>query len=131
MLLLISLILVLIFFAKMKINNEYFINEKQNYDVFVINLDRSKERMLNVKKQLNNENIDFYRFPAVDGAKLNKKKIIRTGTLKNHKMDIGALGCSLSHIGIWKNIIKTPNMYNDLILVLKMMLLLIKILKTN
>ena len=109
-----------IFVIKLIVNYESFsLYKNQNFNVFVINLDRSTRRMASVKKQLDNEHIVYERFSAVNGSDLNKHKLITQGLLVNNNMDIGAIGCSLSHIGIWKNIIQNQKRYKDLVLVLE------------
>ena len=88
--------------------NYTFFNINENFDnkntnIFIINLDRSKDRLENIKENCKNANINFIRWNAIDGSKLNINKLISNNQLdSNHKMMVGAIGCSLSHISLWK-----------------------------
>jgi glycosyl transferase family 25 len=76
--------------------------------IFVINLDKDKDRLNNSYKQLNNYNIKNYeRYSAIYGNDLNEKE------LNNFTTNIGKIlasksmiGCGISHINIWKHIVK-------------------------
>ena len=76
--------------------------------IFIINLDKDVERLNNSYKQLNDYNINNYeRYSAVYGAAAN------IHDLDNYTTKIGKLiasksmiGCGISHINIWKRIIK-------------------------
>jgi glycosyl transferase family 25 len=76
--------------------------------IFIINLDKDIERLNNSYKQLNDYNINNYeRYSAVYGAEAN------IHDLDNYTTKIGKLiasksmiGCGISHINIWKRIIK-------------------------
>jgi GR25 family glycosyltransferase involved in LPS biosynthesis len=87
--------------------NYIFLNINENFDnintnIFIINLNRSKDRLENIKKDCKNANINFIRWNAVDGSKLNLNELISNKQLDpNNKMMIGAIGCSLSHISLW------------------------------
>ena len=76
--------------------------------VFVINLKRSPERFEVIKQQLDNQNINFERFNAVDGAEL--KDFTENFNLKRfslesmHDLVPGEAGCSWSHIHLWEKI---------------------------
>ena len=78
--------------------------------VYLINLDRSKDRLETISKHLNDIGIDFIRTSGVDGLTLpddyplaNKERF-----LINQKKPIvmGEVGCAESHRNIWKEIIK-------------------------
>ena len=61
--------------------------------VFIINLDRRGDRMLEIKTEMEKIGVkDYERISAVDGQKL-------TG---NFKVAIGHVGCSLSHLNVVK-----------------------------
>jgi len=76
--------------------------------IFIINLDKDIERLEKSYEQLNFYNIKNYeRYPAIYGNNLNKDE------LNYYSTDIGKIiasksmiGCGISHINIWKNIIK-------------------------
>lgn len=75
-----------------------------NIDVVVINLEKDKDRLHNIKKQLNKLNIPFTRQEAVYGKKLSDKEIEDNTTLVSRKILIGksTVGCAMSHIEAWK-----------------------------
>ena len=76
--------------------------------IFIINLDKDVERLNNSYKQLKNYNINNYeRYPAVYGAETNIYKL-NTYTTKIGKLiaSKSMIGCGISHINIWKIIIK-------------------------
>jgi GR25 family glycosyltransferase involved in LPS biosynthesis len=76
--------------------------------IFIINLDKDKNRYEQCIKQMYKYNITNYeRFPAINGSKLTEKE------KKNLTTDVGniiasssMIGCGTSHINIWKKIIK-------------------------
>lgn len=75
--------------------------------VFVINLDRSKERYAYVMKSIDPLNLPVKRISAVDGKKLLDAKIKEMVDEKAFITAIGyapkrgTIGCSLSHIDAW------------------------------
>ena len=87
------------------------INEKINYKIYVVNLDRRNDKKFNIKLKFNNyPNIkyDFYR--AIDGKELqiNNKivDIFYNNCFGNKK---GVIGCALSHLTLWKQLINDNN----------------------
>ena len=87
----------------------------------MINLDRRKDRLKSVKKQLDNHGIKFERFSAYDGNHINKYKDSINKYLDiNNNLNNGQIGCILSHIKIWKNVINDTEISGDkLILILE------------
>lgn len=81
--------------------------------VYVINLDKDKERMNHMDKQCKQHQIDYVRFPAVVGAKVEKDA--RLSPFCQQFCTDGAKGCALSHHGIWEDMIK-QNINSALIL---------------
>src|ERR1700730_7540074 len=80
-------------------------------NIYVINLDRSKKRLENVTKSLNEFNIKFKRFSAVDGKKLSEEIINNNASflcrtlLCNHAI----VGCGLSHMALWNQLVNDRN----------------------
>ena len=72
--------------------------------VVVINLEKSKDRMDKITKNLNNLKIPFERFNAIDGKNLCKFSIEQSTTLLGRSLlcNHGIIGCAMSHIKIWK-----------------------------
>ena len=85
-------------------------------NIYLINMDKDKERLEVVTKECNNVNIKFERFPGINIDKLSKnildkyipKEIQKYGTN-------GMIGCGLSHLFIWKDAIN-KNYKNILVL---------------
>jgi hypothetical protein len=73
--------------------------------IFVINLDRSVERLEKCKTQAEKYKFKFERFPAIDGSLLTKtqKKYVNPWC-KNFLCTDGMMGCGLSHLFILKKI---------------------------
>jgi len=85
--------------------------------IYIINLYKDIDRLNNAYKQLFKYNIlNYERFPAIYGANLNEFEINdNTTTIGKIIASHGMLGCALSHINIWKKIIKN-NLNRTLIL---------------
>jgi glycosyl transferase family 25 len=97
---------------------------KQNKsETFVINLDRNKDRFNNISSYLRNNNIDFFRFPAIDGKSnftddfLRERNSLRQSNIQfeNHVLSKGDVGCANSHYSLYENLIKS-DCHNFLIL---------------
>ena len=106
-----SVFYILIIFLVFYILNQFIFQENFensiNYQTYVINLDRSKDRLKNITKEMNDAHLSFIRWNAFDGSKLNFNKLIQKNILnEKNKMMVGAIGCSMSHISLWKEAIK-------------------------
>lgn len=73
---------------------------------YVINLDRSPERLLQITKNLNSQGISFKRVDAVDGGKVDRQSRRENATFfcANFCTD-GQLGCGMSHFKTWRTIV--------------------------
>jgi glycosyl transferase family 25 len=78
-------------------------------DTYVINLDRSPDRLKDMTKLAQERGFQFKRWPAVDGRKLTKEELRAKGatywslkdlTKKRH----GEFGAFLSHQTLWKHL---------------------------
>jgi len=71
-------------------------------DIRVINLDRSKDRLLTFETLNSHLNLKFRRFSAVDGKDVPRGPLVQRGIIT---ADLcyrdGALGCALSHLALW------------------------------
>jgi GR25 family glycosyltransferase involved in LPS biosynthesis len=81
--------------------------------VYVINLDKDKERMFHMDKQCKEHQIQYTRFPAILGSKVEQDP--RLSPFCQTFCTDGAKGCALSHHSIWEDMIK-QNLTNALIL---------------
>ncbi|MBP9753339.1 MAG: glycosyltransferase family 25 protein [Proteobacteria bacterium] len=80
--------------------------------VYVINLDRSKERLEYVMPQLQKLGLPIERISAIDGKKLTQKDLdekvdFDTLNISYKHAYIGAIGCSMSHIKAWETFLKS------------------------
>jgi len=81
--------------------------------VYVINLDKDKDRMEKISKQLNDLNIEYTRFPAILGSKIVEHEYLSPAC--SIFCTDGIKGCALSHKFIWDDMLKN-NYKNVLIL---------------
>lgn len=81
------------------------------FNVFLINLDRSTERLQRASEQIEAAGFTFERVPAVDGATLTDEKIAKVFDAKaaakrfHYDLTAGEVGCYLSHVKCWEKII--------------------------
>lgn len=105
------LILLVIFNKKMYTNN---IDTSNSTKMYLINLDRRPDRLKTTTQLLKEYGYkNIIRFPAVDGLKLSDQQlkelvhpeamnpIIQGKRTQHHELSRGAVGCYLSHVGIW------------------------------
>ena len=89
--------------------------KKDSISVYIINLDRSKERYSFVEPTVKKLGYPYMRVSAVEGANLSNDEI-------NEKVDVraysffmgesprrGTIGCSLSHIKVWEQFLASEN----------------------
>jgi len=79
--------------------------------VNVINLDRTPHRW--DKFVANNPSIPIRRFPAIDGALLDRDKLIRDGIIqRSNRYSKNALGNLMSHVMLWRKCISDGTPYH-------------------
>lgn len=122
-------IFILIVFLILKKNflsniSDIFVSKKNIYNhIYLINLKRRPDRLGNFLKHYNNSDMKKYniiKFEAIDGGNLDVSKCplseLARGELqqlestgfrtKHYQLTKGAIGCYLSHVKIWENILK-------------------------
>lgn len=100
-----------------------------NYKIYLINLDRRPDRLETTTNLLKEKGYtDIIRFQAVDGSKLTDeqlntlvtqnamKSIIRGQRTQHHELSRGAVGCYLSHFGVWNKIIVDSDKLDNIII---------------
>ena len=115
LLIILIIILIIIFYI---LNNHLKINENfssyniiENTDIFVINLDKDKDRW-EYYENLNISSIKINRFNGIYGKDLDRNNLIESGVLDNKNiLKDGQLGCALSHMNLWNDSLKYPNKY--------------------
>lgn len=79
-------------------------------NTFIINLDRSKKRLIEAKKNYGKQKIDFTRFSAIDGRKLNFNQLFKDKIIVPGRFDqdvwLGTIACAFSHMKIFDLMIK-------------------------
>jgi len=79
-------------------------SSQPKYLTYLINLDRTPDRLTAIKKELAKIDMDFIRIPAVDARNLDYSKFV----VKNqYKREIapGEIGCYMSHVKVMKTFI--------------------------
>lgn len=88
---------------------------------FVINLDKSTERLQNIKKQLDDLNISFERISAIKGREIDADIKNQVTYPINHfdtkfrftrALTDGEIGCFLSHRECWKKLIASNEQFS-------------------
>jgi glycosyl transferase family 25 len=89
--------------------------ESQKIASYIINLDRSAERLKTISPYIEGLDIPHHRVSAVDGKLLSEDEIAKLVDLKTYKNFMGkppskgTVGCSLSHIKAWKEFLHSKN----------------------
>ncbi len=87
----------------------------QNFKIYIVNLKKDKKRKKNILREIKKQNLKNYKFiDAIDGNKL-KNNQINLLISKNKKflnplntnMSKSEIGCALSHIKIYKEIVRS------------------------
>lgn len=87
---------------------------------FVINLDRSKERLKETSNRLEQLDIEFERMPAVDGSVLTDDEIqswtypldhFATKVRFTRNITRGEVGCFLSHRKCWRRLVESDQLW--------------------
>ena len=71
--------------------------------IFVINLDRSADRLANITQTFGQARMPFTRWPAVDGTSVPEP--LRRYFSDKYPLSPGEMGCYASHIAIWKHMV--------------------------
>lgn len=80
---------------------------------YLINLERSKERLSFVKPRIDKLNLPLQRIEAVDGYKLSSEEFAKNVDLESYhnflgqSPKVGIIGCSLSHIKAWQEFLNS------------------------
>ena len=84
-------------------------------NIYVINLKSNQQRLEKIKKNFDKYNLQFNIFEAIDGKKLDKHTIKQytTKLCRHFLCNKSMIGCAISHITLWKQLIndKHTNAY--------------------
>ena len=94
----------------------YALIDKPKITSYIINLDRSKDRLAYVQPRVNALGYPVVRFPAVDGYNLTKETLSRVVSKNFYSYtgdyaDLGTIGCALSHAKVWERFLATDADY--------------------
>ena len=101
------------------------------YDTWVLNLERRKDRWLKMEKLMAENDMKGYKIKAIDGMTFNFEKYMDLFSLRDFKLRVknpyktherkrGVLGCALSHYKMWESISINKSLNNeDYILVIE------------
>jgi glycosyl transferase family 25 len=89
------------------------------FDIWIINLKSKPEKKAFIQNQLTRLNLNGNFFEAVDGNTLNIQELENTNVINqnasikaiNRILRRGEIGCSLSHINVWKNFLNSDKEY--------------------
>jgi len=74
--------------------------------MYVLNLDRSKERWLTQEAEMKKAGLTVNRFPAVDGKELSDEELmIESNRMAMFLQPRGVIGCYLSHKRFWQMVV--------------------------
>ncbi len=77
----------------------------KNMKIFIINLENSVARRLQMQKQMSNLGLPFEFIKAVDGRLMSDKQIKQATSIINYAFLPGEIGCALSHQLVYKKMI--------------------------
>lgn len=121
------LLMVILFIAQKLLISKQFVPKRNIYDrIYLINLKRRPDRLNNFLKNYKEsdmKNLNVIKFDAIDGSNIDVAKcplselaraelqqLESTGfRTKHYQLTKGAIGCYLSHVKIWENILKNEN----------------------
>ncbi len=102
----------------------------ESIEKYLINLDKRTDRLHITTKLLNDHGFtNIIRYPAVNGKEISSfelEKLVAPHAInsikqnqrtEHHQLSYGAVGCSLSHINIWKEFNNSTSLYSDMIMI--------------
>lgn len=110
-----------VFFVKLhKINGDipsYAIAGDGSLHVYLLNLDKSTDRLASIKPLIESLGYPYTRIPAVYGKELSQEyrdsvtNPTKYKLLMHNEIGAGTIGCYLSHINIWKKFLQSKHSY--------------------
>lgn len=73
--------------------------------IFVISMEKSKERRAIIAERLNQLGLSFEFYDAIDGHSLTESEIILSTREPNYAIERGEVGCSLSHLSVYAKMV--------------------------
>jgi GR25 family glycosyltransferase involved in LPS biosynthesis len=92
-----------------------------NCEIYYINLNERNDRKIEMEKLLRKINLNYYRIDAINGNNLNYDKLLQEKIVldysfndynkKDKKLNMGEIGCYLSHVSAWNKFIESRKNY--------------------
>jgi glycosyl transferase family 25 len=84
-------------------------NDNLENNIWIINLDKSKDRIDKIKKNFEEHKIKFNRFSAIYGKNVSDEYMDKNVNFicKNFLCNYGLIGCAASHKTLWKQLINS------------------------
>ena len=79
-------------------------------NIWIINLDKSQDRMNHIKKNFDSFDLKYNRFSAIYGKDYTSEKSIHF-VCKNFLCNTGMVGCNISHKKIWRQLLDSKEEY--------------------
>jgi glycosyl transferase family 25 len=82
-------------------------------NIWVINLDKSKDRLEKISNNLKSLGLKYNRFSAINGKNITEEKIKQITNIycKTLLCNYGIVGCASSHIELWKKLVNSNSEY--------------------
>lgn len=101
-------------FKALSSNKENKNIKKNSTKIYVISLERAKERWDFMQQELKNLSLPYEKIQAVDGTQLSEKdlKNVDKKTYKSffkHEPELGTIGCYLSHKNVWQKFLDSED----------------------
>ncbi len=94
--LIIFIIILVLYFINYNFNKEWNENFDQRIPIYIINLERSKDRLKLMMDQCDKDGLNCVRLEAIDGKNMDKDKYMYM--IKNKNMKDNTIACFLSHM---------------------------------
>jgi GR25 family glycosyltransferase involved in LPS biosynthesis len=104
-LLTVIIVIVLFYIFLKRKSSEKFENFEKNPKIYVINMDKDKDRLKSITSTLKSNNFNFERIKAINGRELSDEEVKKNTTWMCSKFCTpGQIGCFMSHLKTWKKI---------------------------
>lgn len=79
-------------------------------NIYVINLDKSKDRLDELTKNFNKYGVKFTKFSAIYGKDLDAEEINKRASMlcRHFLCNYSMIGCAMSHFSLWEKLSKDP-----------------------
>lgn len=90
--------------------------ETNQLKIYLVNLDRSPDRLTRMSRLLQTARLTYHRIPAIDGHTLSAEEIEKyNGNVANAPLSGSQIGCYLSHRAAWQQVTEDEAAYAAII----------------